>query len=238
MTDPLHNRLLASLAPAGRDRLMALGERVDLPVRLTLVEPNAPTSHVYFPEQGLGSVVASSRNEAERIEVGHLGFEGMTGFHVLLGVDRTPNHTFMQVAGSGWRVPVRSLLPLLQDDADLRTHLLRYVHAYQLQLAYSALANGRYKIPERLARWLLMCHDRLRTDEMRLTHEFLGLMLGVRRSGVTNEIHVLEGEHAIRATRATVRVLDRAKLVEMAGGSYGVPEEEYARLIEGQPVAA
>jgi len=237
MTDPIPNRLLAALGSASRSAMLAKAERVDLPVRLTLVEPNASTPFVYFPEQGLASVVATSESGAEQIEVGHLGWEGMSGLHLVLEADQTPNHTFMQVAGSGLRVPADHLVGLLRSDEALRTHLLRFVQTYQIQLAHSALANGRYTIPHRLARWLLMCHDRLRTDDMRLTHEFLALMLGVRRSGVTNEIHVLEGEHAIRATRATIRVLDREKLVAMAAGCYGVPEREYERLIEGRALA-
>jgi len=231
MSDPIPNRLLAALGAAGRDALMAKADRVDLPVRFTLVEPNAPTPFVYFPERGLASVVATSWNGSEQIEVGHLGREGMSGLHLVLQVDQTPNHTFMQVAGSGLRVPADHLDALLRTDEALRMQLLRFVHTYQIQLAHSALANGRYTIPQRLARWLLMCHDRLQTDDMRLTHDFQALMLGVRRSGVTNEIHVLEGEHAIRATRATIRVLDRDKLEALAAGCYGVPEREYERLI-------
>ena len=86
-----------------------------------------------------------------------------------------------------------------------------------------------------LARWLLMCHDRLQDNNLPLTHEFLALMLGVRRSGVTNEIHVIEGVHAIKATRGNIKILDRAKLEDMAGGSYGIPEREYERHI-GFPI--
>ena len=93
------------------------------------------------------------------------------------------------------------------------------------------LANGRYSMQERLARWLLMCHARLDGDHLELTHEFLALMLGVRRSGVTNELHILEGIHAIKATRGNVRVVDRDRLEEVAGGCYGLPEREYERLI-------
>jgi CRP-like cAMP-binding protein len=104
-----------------------------------------------------------------------------------------------------------------------------------LQLAHSALANARYNMPERLARWILMCHDRLQDDDLPLTHEFLGLMLGVRRSGVTDQIHILEGIRAIKATRGNIKVVDRPKLEDIAGGSYGVPEQEYEKHI-GLPI--
>lgn len=113
--------------------------------------------------------------------------------------------------------------------------LLRYVHCCELQLAHSALANARYNMPERLARWLLMCHDRLQTDDLPLTHEFLSIMLGVRRSGVTNEIHILEGVHAIKATRGNIKIINRQKLEDIAGGSYGIPEREYEQYI-GFPI--
>lgn len=234
------NRILRSLPPESLDRLSGSFESVDLPVRHSLVETNEPTTHVHFMESGLASSVAASLAEDEQIEVGHIGFEGLTGLHLVLGVDRTPTRTFMQVEGSGLRLSAAHLAKAMAEDEALHAHLMRYVQTYQLQLAYSALANGRYSIPERLARWLLMCHDRLGSGNMRLTHEFLALMLGVRRSGVTNEIHLLEGMKAIKATRANIDIVDRAKLEEIAGGAYGVPEAEYARLIEGsvqEPVA-
>jgi CRP-like cAMP-binding protein len=107
-----------------------------------------------------------------------------------------------------------------------------FVHCCEVQLGHSALANGRYNMHERLARWLLVCHDRLDGEDLALTHEFLSVMLGVRRSGVTEQLHILEGLHAIKATRANIRIIDREKLEEVAGGWYGAPEAEYRRLIE------
>jgi len=236
MTNAPRNRILASLPSQSFDRLVGDLEAVKLSFRQVLVEPNEPTENVYFLESGLGSVVANAPDSNKRIEIGHIGFEGMSGIHCLLGVDRTPARTFMQAAGSALRISAEHLTLAMSEDPALKAHLLRYVQSYQLQLAYSALANGRYTIPERLARWLLMCHDRIGSDVMPLQHEFLALMLGVRRSGVTTEIHVLEGVHAIKATRARIQILDRAKLEEFAGGCYGIPEAEYVRLME-QPEA-
>jgi CRP-like cAMP-binding protein len=228
---PYRNRILLSLPHESLARIKGRLVMVDLPLRKYLVEPNTSTEYVYFIEEGLASVVATSKDEHERIEIGHVGFEGLTGFHLVLGVDCTPTQTFMQAEGRGLRMTAAHLAEAMEEDRALQRQLLRYVHTYQLQLAYSALAYGRYTIPERLARWLLMCHDRLGTVEMNLTHEFLALMLGVRRSGVTNEIHILEGMGAIKATRGTIRLLDRGKLEEFANGSYGVPEKEYDRLM-------
>jgi CRP-like cAMP-binding protein len=226
----IQNRLLGALPSQTFELLRPYMEAVDLPLRHVLVQPDEPTSHVCFLESGLGSIVASSTDN-ETVEVGHVGREGMTGSHILLKTNITPNKTFMQVAGSGIQVPVQQLDHALDQHPPGRDLLLRYVHACELQLAHSALANARYNVHERLARWLLMCHDRLEGDELPVTHEFLALMLGVRRSGVTNEIHIIEGLHAIKATRGTVRVIDRAKLEDIAGGCYGIPEREYERLV-------
>jgi CRP-like cAMP-binding protein len=230
----VRNLLLRALAADAFDRLSLSMERINLPVRHEVVTPDTVTEHVWFLESGLGSMVATS-SEDEAVEVGHVGYEGMTGAHVLLKVDRTPNRTFMQVEGDGIRVPVAALLSEISQTSNVNDLFLNYVHCTELQLAHSALANARYNMHERLARWLLMCHDRLQGDDLSLTHEFLSLMLGVRRSGVTNELHIIEGMQAIKATRGNIRIIDRRKLEEIAGGCYGVPEREYQRLI-GLPI--
>lgn len=224
------NRLLRALSASSFKMFENHLEAVQLPLRYVVVEGRERPAHIYFIESGLGSVVASSVDN-ESIEVGHVGFEGMSGTHLLLQTDTTPTKTFMQVAGEGFRIPTDVLLDIVDNDRAARDLFLRYTHCSELQLAHSALANARYSVNERLARWLLMCHDRLKEDDLALTHEFLALMLGVRRSGVTNEIHILEGIKAIRARRGNIRILDRSRLLDIAGGSYGVPEAEYDRLI-------
>jgi CRP-like cAMP-binding protein len=224
------NTLLKTMSPQVFARLAAKMERIDLPVKFVLVEDDIAPEFIYFLESGLGSVVATSSDE-EAIEVGHVGREGASGMHVMLAVASTPGRTFMQVAGSGIRVPMQSFTDAVTDDLETRNFFLRYVHTTVLQLAHSALANARYNMQERLARWLLMCHDRLEGDNLAVTHEFLSLMLGVRRSGVTDHLHILEGIGAIRSTRGNVRVLSREKLLDIAGGSYGVPEREYEKVL-------
>jgi len=226
----IRNRLLSVIAGQSFARLQPFLELVDLPTKSVLILESEPNAHVYFLEGGLASIVARSRQGAE-IEVGHIGWEGLAGFHVLLGTDQTLNRTFMQTAGSAWRIPVDELTAATAGDEALRVVLLRYVHAYETQLSHSALANARYSINQRLARWLLMAHDRLDGDDLPLTHEFLSLMLGVRRSGVTTEIHILEGLHLIKANRARIHIQDREGLQKLAGDCYGMPEAEYERLI-------
>ncbi|NKN09900.1 Crp/Fnr family transcriptional regulator [Rhizobium laguerreae] len=230
----IQNLLLRALAPEAFDLLRETMQPLALPVKFELISPGVPSGTVYFLESGLASIVATN-SDGESVEVGHVGYEGMAGAHVLQKVDQTPNRTFMQVEGHGISVPVSALLSMAQRVPSANDLLLRYVHCCDLQLAHSALADARYNMSERLARWLLMCHDRLRTADLPLTHQFLSLMLGVRRAGVTNEIHIVEGVRAISAKRGNIRILDRPKLEEMAGGSYGVPELEYERHI-GFPI--
>ncbi|MBY5447324.1 Crp/Fnr family transcriptional regulator [Rhizobium leguminosarum] len=231
MQSGVKNRLLRSFPRDAFERLAPLLEPIDLPVNHSLVRPRQPIEHVCFLESGLASMVVESA-DGKSVEIRHIGREGIAGYPVVLGVERTPNKTFMQVAGHGLQVATEDFLPVL-DHPDVRQLLLRYVHTCELQLAHSALAAAKFNMHQRLARWLLMCHDRIDGNDLPLTHEFLALMLGVRRASVTDELHILEGMHAIRSTRGNVRITDRSKLIEIAGGCYGVPEQEYERLIEG-----
>jgi CRP-like cAMP-binding protein len=226
----VRNRLLQAMSEDDFVRLAPHLEPVILSVKDMLVEPNQPIEHVYFLEEGLASVVAISPNN-ERLEVGHIGREGMTGEPILLTVDRTPHQTFIQVAGSGLRMRAEALSGAMEASPSLKALLLRWVQVLMIQTAQSALANGRYTIQERLARWLLMCHDRLDGDDLPLTHEFLSLMLGVRRSGVTEALHVLEGVKIVKTSRGHIHILDRETLEEIAGDCYGLSEAEYAKLI-------
>ncbi|MFP5076408.1 Crp/Fnr family transcriptional regulator [Rhizobium sp. YIM 134829] len=231
----IRNRLLRALTV---DQFASLAPHLEpyvLPLRHMLVEANVPTAHLWFIESGLASAIATN-DDREEIEVAHIGREGITGLHRLLHVEATPNRTFMQVEGTGFRVSFAAMGALFDSDKGVRDLLLRYVFVSALQMAHSSVANARYTMHERLARWLLMCHDRVDGDHLQLTHEFLSLMLGVRRSGVTAELHVLEGIHAIKATRGDVQVLDRTRLENIAGGSYGAPERAYDQLI-GSPAS-
>lgn len=226
----VRNRLLKAMSGDDFARLKPDLEPMVLNVKDVLVQANEPIAHVYFMEEGLASIVAISPDD-ERIEVGHVGREGMTGEPVLLGVTSSPNQTFIQVAGSGLRIRAEDLTAAAEANPSLRALLLRFVQTLLIQTSHSALANGRYTIQERLARWLLMCHDRMDGDDLPLTHEFLSLMLGVRRSGVTEALHILEGVEIVKASRGHIRMLNRERLEEIAGGCYGVPEAEYVKLI-------
>jgi len=230
MQSSVRNRLLAMMSPQDFALLQPKLAPIDLDVRAALVKPGQSIEYVYFIETGLASEIAVNADR-QKIEVAHVGPEGLVGKAVVLGLDRTPNETFMQVKGSALRIRAVELTKALNERASIRGVLLRYVHTCLIQFAHSALANGRYSIKERLARWLLTCHDRLSRDELPLTHEFLSLMLGVRRSGVTQALHSLEIEQAIKVRRGQIVVNDRRKLERVAGGCYGVPESEYERVL-------
>ena len=223
------NRLIRSLPEEAFALVAPYLVHVDLPVGTPLVEADKPIERVFFIDSGLASMVAESA-DGNSLEISHIGYEGISGYPVLLGIDRTPNRTFMQVGGSGLKLSTDRFLSL-QANPEAHLIFLRYIHTRELQLAYSALAAARYTMHQRLARWLLMCHDRLIVDDMPLTHEFLALMLGVRRAGVTDQLHILEGMRAIKSTRGNVHILSRQILLDVAGACYATPEAEYERLI-------
>jgi CRP-like cAMP-binding protein len=223
------NHLLASLAPADLASLESHLEALELPVRHVVEIANKPIQHVYFPTSGIISVVATGPKD-RKIEVGIIGTEGMSGISIVLGDDRSPHETFVQVAGSGIRVPAKIVRDAMEDSPSMRLRFSQYAQAFMVQTAHTALANGRAKVEERLARWLLMAHDRLDGDELPLTHEFLALMLGVRRAGVTTTLHFLESKKLISLDRRRIAMRNRAGVETLANGLYGVPEAEYRRL--------
>ena len=157
----------------------------------------------------------------------------MTGLPILLGIERPIHETFIQSAGRGWRISSGMFDAAIKRSPTLHGVLLRYVHTLVTQMAYTALANGRYTIEERLARWLLMAEDRAgKGNTITLTHEFLALMLGARRAGVTVAINEFHKQGVLRTERGRITVQDRRALEEAANGCYGTPEAEYERLFE------
>jgi CRP-like cAMP-binding protein len=225
------NQLLAKISLGDLDLLRPHLEPVQLDIRHLLETANEPIEQVYFVESGFASVVAKDADNHES-EVGIVGREGVTGISVLLGNHRSPNDTFIQMAGSGHLLAGDALRSAMAKSTTLRDTLLRFVHSMTIQMAHTAVANSKVKIEARLARWLLMAHDRVDGDRVDLTHEFLAVMLGVRRSGVTEALQVLEGRNLIHTARGKVTIRNRKGLEKAANGSYGVPEAEYARLMD------
>lgn len=226
----VRNLLLQSLAPDDFDMLAPFLECRPLARRQQLIEPGEPIAHVWFPEHGLGSLVAATP-EGHSAEVGIVGRDGLSGVPLLLGSDRTMQRLLVQSEGVGWRIPAAPFLAALHQSRPLHWSLLRYVQALTTQAGHTALSNAVHTVEERLARWLLMAHDRSDGDELALTHEFLALMLAVRRPTVTTSLHVLEGMGLIRSLRGLVVFRDRAGLEALAADAYGIPEAEYGALI-------
>ena len=216
------NRILSRLSPADLGLLEPHLEPADLPVHRPLEGRNKRIDYVYFIEAGFASVVANGSSKPS-IEVGIIGREGMTGLAVVMGQQRASHETYVQAAGKAQRISAAKLREADERSNTLHRAMLNYAHAFLLQTTTTALANGRSKIEERLARWLLMAHDRL-DGELPLTHEFLSLMLGVRRSGVTTALQALERKGLISRNRANIRILDRKGLEKQSNGTY-VPSE-------------
>jgi len=223
------NHLLQTLSSADLGLLEPNLERVDLPLRRELEKPNRQIEDVFFMDEGIASVVAKQAS-GKASEIGIIGCEGMTGTAILLGTDRSPHETYIQLKGKAQKISASDLRRVTSRSPSLLAALLKFAHAFMVQTAHTAIANGRAKLHERLARWILMAHDRVPGDTLYLTHEFLALMLAVRRAGVTETIHVLQKQKLIDAHRAEITVLNRKGLEKVAGTFYGAPEAEYRRL--------
>ena len=224
------NGILASLTPSDQSLLNPLLRPTELVLRQRLETAKRRIPAVYFLESGLASVVVRGTCGKRQTEAAIIGSEGMTGLAVVLGVDRSPHETFMQHEGAGQYIASDDLRAAMAQSSSLTAAFLRFAHVLSVQVAHSALANAQGKIEERLARWLLMAHDRIDGDDLCLTHEFLSIMLGVRRAGVTSALHQLEAHAQISIARGSITVLDRAGLEESANGLYGAPEAELERL--------
>jgi CRP-like cAMP-binding protein len=221
---PFLNEVLLSLSRSDLDLLAPGLLPVNLPLRRQLEVRNRRIEHVYFIDRGIASVVANGFSHSD-IEIGIIGREGVTGLAVIMGADRSPHETYMQVAGDGRRITVPQLRSAIAQSASLQLALLKVGYAFTLQTAQTAVSNGCHKIEERLARWLLMAHDRIDGDDLALTHEFLARMLGVRRPGVTVALKSLEKSGLIRAKRGRILIIDRTGLEDSSNGAYVAAKE-------------
>jgi CRP-like cAMP-binding protein len=200
----------------------------------TIESANKKIDNVYFPEQGIISVVGGAVQSTREVEVGIIGCDGVTALPVIFGDHRSPHETFVQIAGHAHRIAATHLRSALETSVTLRPLLLKYAQAFMIQTTHTAIANARGTIEERLARWVVMAQDRVGGEELPLTHEFLALMLAVRRPGVTEALHGLMQKGLIHHERGVITIIDRQGLIERANGLYGIPEAEYKRLL-GQP---
>ena len=195
-----------------------------------LYEPGQAIRHVYFPVEGFVSLIAVVEHHPG-LEVGMVGREGMLGAHLMLGVAAAPQKALVQGAGFAWRMGCAAFRRELALNAALRTHLQRYVHVLMCQLTASATCLRFHQIGPRLARWLLMSQDRAHADRFVVTHEFLALMLGVRRVGITLAAGSLQRAGLITYHRGELQVLDRRGLEAAACTCYAADRQTYAALL-------
>jgi CRP-like cAMP-binding protein len=227
---PIQNKILAALPAKEYARLLPHLTTVSLPLGEILYKTEDRIEYVYFPNSGVVSFVAHMK-EGASIEVGLAGSEGMVGLPILFGDDVSQNEAIVQIADGAMRMKASALTEELTRDGELKPLLMRFALALMKQVSQTAACNRNHHIAERLARWLLTCHDRVHGDELKLTQEFIAEMLGTRRSGVSEAAMMLQGAGLIRYSRGHITILDREGLEEFACECYATVKTEFDRLL-------
>jgi CRP-like cAMP-binding protein len=226
----IRNKLIAGLAAKDFDRIHPHLERIALPQHERLLRPDAPTEYAYFPESGMVSLILSLE-EGHVVEVGLVGNEGIVGVLAGLGTSRIAGEAIVQMPGSGLRIRTDVLRKEIGVNPSIRQMLLRYVQALFCQITQTAACNARHALPKRLARWLLMANDCALSREVNLTHEFLSMMLSVRRPGITDALDVLRSAGVIATGHGRISILNRKRLEARACECYRTVRAEYGRLL-------
>ncbi|MBP6813764.1 MAG: Crp/Fnr family transcriptional regulator [Burkholderiaceae bacterium] len=227
---PSENHLIALLPRKDRLRLLASCESVELQLSDELATLGSVTRDAFFPVSGFISLVTHVDTHPG-LEVGMVGSEGMLGAQLALGMTLSPLRALVQGPGSAWRIGAPALRLELANSAALQGTLNAYLAVQMAQLASSSGCLRFHRIGPRLARWLLMSHDRAHCDTFRVTHEFLALMLGVRRVGITMAAGTLQRDHLIAYHRGELTVLDRTGLEAAACSCYGTNRRAYSALL-------
>lgn len=224
------NRILANLPSADYQRVRSKLEPILFRQGQSLHEVDGPIAHVYFPRSGVASVVARM-DEGGTVEVATIGNEGVVGLAAYLGDGRSPMEVFVQIPGEAVRMDADAFRHEIRGGGALRDGIRRYAQALLTQVGQSAACNRVHSIDERCARWLLMSHDRIVGDEIRLTQEFLAQMLGVRRAGVSRAAGLLKRRKLIDYRRGRIHVLDRKALEKAACECYAFIRTHHERLV-------
>jgi CRP-like cAMP-binding protein len=226
---PIQNHILAALPNNEYKRLIPHLEFVTLPFMQILYDTGETIKHVYFPNEGLISLLVVMGDQKLR-EVGLVGSEGMLGTAVVLGMNSTPTRALIQMPGTAMRIKVQAFRNELKRGGVFQNILQRYTHALFTQVSQSAACISSHAVDKRLSRWLMMTHDRAPADTFEMKHEFLAMMLGVTRSVVTRAAGSLQHRKLIHYTRGQVTVLNRRRLEATACECYAMVKEEYDRI--------
>lgn len=225
------NRLLALMPPEERAALLPRFERVELTSRQVLVRPEQPIVAAVFPEGGWVSMLVSMA-DGRVAEVGLVGNEGMIGLPLLLEAGAISSvEAMIQASGTMLRMPAAEFRQALEEFPSLQPLMLRYALAFQQQVSQTAACNGHHALEQRLARWLLMAHDRSRGDTFHMTHEFLALMLCAHRPGVTVAAGLFQRAGLIRYSQGKITVLDREGLEATACECHAAVQRQFERLL-------
>jgi CRP-like cAMP-binding protein len=227
---PLKNRLLAGLPPEDLARLIEHLKPVTLPKKRVLYEVGAPLDHIYFIDEGLASVLTMMEDGASS-EVGMVGPEGLIGVSALLGGGLSAQHVVMQLPGKGHHIAAQHCKSVFDQSPSIRNVLLRFIEDLLNLSAQTAGCNRLHSVEQRSARWLLMASDRVDSNVLPLTQEFLAAMLGVRRSGVSEAAAELQRSGLIRYRRGEITIVDRAGLEKTACECYGLDKQRIERLL-------
>lgn len=231
ITSPTRNRLLASLSPDELQEISAFLEPLHLSFRMELYKAGAPIDYVYFPVSGVVSAMMVME-DGDAIEVATIGNEGLVGLTAFVGGEVSPYSVIVQLTGDGLRMDARKLRELASREGTLRKTLVHYNTAFAMQVAYAVACNGLHTIEKRCCRWLLMTRDRIGADLLPLTHEFLAVMLGVRRASVTEVLQPLQAGGMIRCGRGEIEILDRSGLETIACECYRSVKRAFAYLMD------
>jgi CRP-like cAMP-binding protein len=231
------NRLLTSLPYEEFERLRPHLMPVTLEYKCVLYAANETIEFVHFIETGVGSLVNTMLN-GDAAEVGTIGNEGMVGLPVVFGDKQAPTSVYMQVAGSSLKMKANLFREMMLRNPSMQRALLRYGQEFFNQVAQSAACNTLHSLEQRCCRWLLMTLDRMESNDFALTQEFLAMMLGARRPGVTIAANALRRDGLIDYTRGHVTILDRERLQKRSCECYGVTKREFDRLLGAVSIGA
>ena len=223
----VQNHFLATLSPADFEQLRPFLRNVELKRHAIIHEANKPVDAVYFVESGVISRVARTQADGA-VEVALVGRFGLVGLSVILGTMIALHRTVVQIPGLALRISASDLQAIMTKNPAIRDHLLRYVQLLMNQKAQVALCNAKHDIDKRLARWLLLAHDRVAGNQLPVTHDLLATMLGVRRAGVTEALAALEADGVISKTRGALKIVSREALKTHACECYKIIDERFS----------